>query len=59
MGGGLGPKRKEMDGRRSGSLEEGGGWEVVWVLCKEEGDGREVVWVLRGRRWMGGGLGPM
>jgi hypothetical protein len=26
---------------------------------KEEGAGCEEVWVLRGRRWMGGGVGPM
>ncbi len=25
---------------------------------KEQGDGWEEVWVLRGRRWIGGGLGP-
>ncbi len=45
MGGGQGPK------------EEGDGWEVVWVLKKKWMYGRRSGF-LRGRRWMGGGLGP-
>ncbi len=40
MGGGLGLKRKEMDGRWSGSKEKGDGWEEVLVLKSKEMDGR-------------------